>query len=206
MRRRGHAYSVADLPAIDVVAIDSDGEPITEDAPYTARELIRSALESSSDLQPEPSVSTISGPNSAKPQLSRSRGCSEEVIAASLADPHRSVGAALDGILLEGGLPGLRLDAHLIEVEGARWGAALPVRVGTIPGLGRRATLRIFPSPSTNLTVVQLVPQHPRRLGLGMFVWTGVRAVKALCKRLDTTVPRREGAVSDTCTDIRTGV
>ena len=48
----------------------------------------------------------------------------------------------------------------------------------------RPAELTVHPSPSSNLTVLELIPDRPRRFRTKRFVHTGVEAVDLLGRRL----------------------
>jgi hypothetical protein len=52
----------------------------------------------------------------------------------------------------------------------------------------RRATLRLFASPSSNVSVLTLVPTKPHRVARKHFIRAGVRALAAVCERIDAEV------------------
>ena len=55
----------------------------------------------------------------------------------------------------------------------------------------RRATLRLFASPSSNVSVLTLVPTKPHRVAHKHFIRAGLRALAAVCERIDAEVDSR---------------
>ena len=55
----------------------------------------------------------------------------------------------------------------------------------------RRATLKLFASPSSNVSVLTLVPAKPRRVARRRFLRTGIRALEDVCRRIDAEVDAR---------------
>lgn len=71
-----------------------------------------------------------------------------------------------------------------VEGDTVTWQAKVPV--GRFIR-ARRAELTVHPSPSSNLTVLELIPQRPRRFRTKRFVRAGVEAVDGLGRRLSRT-------------------
>lgn len=61
--------------------------------------------------------------------------------------------------------------------------------VRTIPWRRRRATLRLFGSPSSNVTVLTLTPRRQHRLGVRSFLGVGMRALEHLRDDLEALPP-----------------
>jgi hypothetical protein len=55
----------------------------------------------------------------------------------------------------------------------------------------RRATLKLFASPSSNVSVLTLVPAKPHRVARRHFLRTGIRALEDVCRRIDAEVDAR---------------
>lgn len=55
----------------------------------------------------------------------------------------------------------------------------------------RRATLKLFASPSSNVSVLTLVPTRPHRVARKHFLRTGIRALEDVCRRIDAAVDAR---------------
>ncbi|MDX2379654.1 MAG: hypothetical protein QNM02_07840 [Acidimicrobiia bacterium] len=52
----------------------------------------------------------------------------------------------------------------------------------------RRATLKLFASPSSNVSVLTLVPTKPHRVARKHFLRAGIRALEDVCRRIDAEV------------------
>jgi hypothetical protein len=68
-----------------------------------------------------------------------------------------------------------------IRPREVRWRAQL--RTGWIRR--RAATLRFYTSPSTNVSVLSLVPARPHRVYTGAFIRAGLRALAEISEQLD---------------------
>jgi hypothetical protein len=67
-----------------------------------------------------------------------------------------------------------------------RWDA----RLRTMPWRRRAAHLRVYGSPSANVTVLTLSPLRPRKVATRAFLRRGMRAMTALRDQLDRDVHR----------------
>ncbi len=190
---RRHAGLADELPTIEVLWVDDAGALFDEmgaqvEAAWAGESTARAcdyerAVEPDTGSAPGASRVVIgSAPRVGAVSRLHAR---DEVRAPVLADPRRVVAMALGGGLGSWRVPWMRLDATSIELE-SKWGVAWRVRVGLFPGrFGRAATLRIYPSPSMNLTIVQLLPQRRRRVPAPTFVHLGVRSVRRLVLALE---------------------
>ena len=99
------------------------------------------------------------------------------------ADPEVAITAMLDGTPLEPQIRGLRVAvaSKVADHRGVTWKAS--VRPAFSPRR-RRARLRVYPSPSTNITFIELIPDRPRRRRSAGFIRSGVRITEALGNRL----------------------
>ena len=81
-------------------------------------------------------------------------------------------------------LPGVTVDLESLKIDarGSSWNAV--VDCGRFRRRRRRATLRAYPSPSLNLTILELVPNRPRLVHTRAFVNTGIDAIDTLGRRL----------------------
>lgn len=111
------------------------------------------------------------------------RGHHEEVAQPVFVKPRHATQVALTGALFAEPLPGLDVDVDSRTQEGdsLRW--AVRVRTGRFRRR-REAALSMHPSPSANLSVIELIPKKPERFQTGRFVQAGVLAVDTLGNRL----------------------
>ena len=88
------------------------------------------------------------------------------------------------GALFQHPIPGLSVDRESLESDagGSSWKAT--VECGRFRRRPRKATLRAYPTPSLNLTVLELVPTRPRLIHTRSFVDVGVQAIVTLSERL----------------------
>ena len=119
-------------------------------------------------------------------------GGREDVVAPVPVLPGVASRALHDGDVLRRPLPGLEidLDSVAIDARGSAWDAT--VRCGPLGRRRRRATLRAYPSPSANLTVLELIPVRPRLLPTRAFIRAGVPAIATLGNRLFEACRGRE--------------
>ncbi len=109
-------------------------------------------------------------------------GTKEEVVAPVALRPCAAINALTDGQLFEPPLDNLTIAPETLESRGFSCSWRATVRTSTFRT--RRATLRIGPSPSGNLTVLQLVPLRARRFRTSAFVEVGVSVIESLGQRL----------------------
>lgn len=110
------------------------------------------------------------------------QGCDEEVVTPVLMPPDSAALTMVAADFFRLPAAGLTVDPASLEVDrgGLRWRA----RLRTGPLGRRRANLRLYPSPSRNLTVLELIPQSRRPFRTRSFVRWGVPAVGELAARL----------------------
>jgi hypothetical protein len=166
--------------------IGDDGEPIRPPQPSES-----DATEALSDIghwlahqiDVAREVTAASGPRLG-PDVDQTirTGSSEEVVAPALIRPHVAMTALRRGEVFDDQVSGMRIQRDSLETNGASctWRATL--RTGLFRE--RKATLRVGPSPSGNMTVLQLVPRSPRRFRTRSFVEAGVPAIQELSEQL----------------------
>jgi len=117
-------------------------------------------------------------------------GGREDVVAPVHVLPGPASNALHGGEIFREPLPKLNIDVGSLEVDsrGSSWKAT--VACGRLWTRQRKATLRAYPSPSANLTVLELIPTSPRQLYTRAFVKAGVPAIATLGHRL-TRATRR---------------
>lgn len=113
------------------------------------------------------------------------RGSSEDVVAPVLVKPTVALEAVSTSSFFERPLRRVRVDLGSGRDSGSWRTWIATVRTGWFSS--RKANLRIGPSASGNLTVIQLVPRQPRHFRTGAFVNVGVEAVDELRDRLLTS-------------------
>ncbi len=115
------------------------------------------------------------------------RGGREDVIAPVPVLPGLASRTLHDGGVFVEPLPGLTVDVDSLEVDsqGSSWDVTVRCkRFGPRRRRSRRATLRAYPSPSANLTVLELVPTRRRLVQTRAFVEAGVPAIATLSGRI----------------------
>ncbi len=114
---------------------------------------------------------------------SRRRGHHEEIAQPVGVRPYTATEVVLSGDLFVEPIPSLEVDgaSRTLEGDSVRWKAFL--RTGPL-GRRRTATLYLHPSPSANLSVIELIPSKRRRIQTQRFVRAGVIAVDVLGRRL----------------------
>jgi hypothetical protein len=183
--RRGPAPA-ADPPTdpgdeIVVWTVGPDGRPIEPEPPRPTEEvLLETARTVVGHLQERSATPGFRpGGHHDRPTRLGDRG---EVIQSLLIRPAATTRIVGRGDLFEPPLPRLRIDEAMVERSGS--GFAWPATVRTGLFSRTRATLSIHPSPSTNLTVLELLPRRMRRWQSRSFVRAGVIAVDQLGDRL----------------------
>lgn len=109
-------------------------------------------------------------------------GTKEEIVTPLPIRPDAAIEAISRGQLFDPSLDNLTVAPETLETRGFSCSWRATVRTSTFRS--RRATLRIGPSPSGNLTVLQLVPLRARRFRTTAFVETGVSVIESLGQRL----------------------
>jgi len=105
--------------------------------------------------------------------------------------PGRASRALHTGALFADPLPGLTVDVDSLEIgsHGSSWDAT--VTWGRLRRRTRRAILRAYPSPSANLTVLELVPARSTAIRTRSFIRAGVPAIATLCSRINRAAATR---------------
>lgn len=112
----------------------------------------------------------------------RTAGCREEIQVALLAHP--VVAAELiDDLKLLADVKGLRVDDT--SRESVRKQITWTATVRTTPWSRRRARLRLYGSPSSNVTVLTLTPVRSRRWGARLFLRIGLASMFTVRRRVE---------------------
>ena len=111
------------------------------------------------------------------------QGCDEEVVTPVLVSPQLAAIAMAGRGFFRNAAAGLKVDPTSLQVDrtGLQWRARL--RTGAL--CSRAANLRLYSSPSQNVTVLELIPEARRLIRTRAFVRRGVPAVGELAARLD---------------------
>lgn len=115
----------------------------------------------------------------------RSAGCREEIQVSILAHPVDTVDLIAAGDLL-GGLH--RLDVDATSEQRSDRQITWDGRLSTTPCTQRAVRLRLYGSPSANVTVVTLTPRRSRRLGVRLFLRAGLGALYELSHRVEDAI------------------
>ncbi len=117
------------------------------------------------------------------------QGCDEEVVTPVLVSPELAAAAMAGRDFWSQSATGLSVDPTSLQIDraGLHWRA----RLRTGPLCRRAANLRVYSSPSRNVTVLELVPEARRLIQTRAFVRRGVPAIGELAARLDRLQPGR---------------
>lgn len=112
-------------------------------------------------------------------------GNAEEILITMAANPFAVMGVARTGRVFDPPIQGLHIDFDSrrdgdFEVS---WTAALRA-----PLRWRKVSLRIYASPSLNVTVMTIVPDKARQISSRWFVRLGLRAARQLARQIDTAL------------------
>ena len=175
------------LPELEVFAVDDQGRLHTDqDHLPTALDIIRmvrdTAREMHNQAKADRALAVANRPGPSMLQSDR-KGAGDDIIHAVRADPVVSITGMLGGGPLDPPIRGLQvaLATKVTDHRGVTWTAS--VRPSFSPRR-RRARLRVSPSPSTNVTFIELIPDRPRRRRSAGFIRAGVRITEALGNRL----------------------
>ena len=118
----------------------------------------------------------------------RRTGFHEEILVTLHADPVDSIQTALTSRALDA-TPRLHIDRTSLAARHneLRWEA----RLRTLPWRRRAAHLRVYGSPSANVTVLTLSPLRPRRVATRSFLRSGMKAMVELRDQLDRDIRDR---------------
>lgn len=183
-RRADRSDSGNELQELVIWFPGPDGEPIEPSPPLSAEEVLRNAygsLAGAVDQVKDRRATPGFRPGGVGDRPDR-RGVLGEVITPVLVRPSLAAAMAVEGALFSPPLPGMTVDDQSLDVSqrGLTWQVTL--RTGLV---GRRqATLRIQPSPSANLTIIELIPNRPKRLRARAFVRAGINVIDQLSSRL----------------------
>jgi hypothetical protein len=116
-------------------------------------------------------------------------GGREDVMAPVPVLPGTASRALHSGAVFDQPIPGFEINLRSLHIDegGSTWKASV---IHDRPLIGRRrraATLRAYPSPSSNLTILELVPTRPTIIQTWAFVRVGVTVIEALSRRLLST-------------------
>lgn len=172
-----------DRPIAIATWIDEEGEPIEPpeqiEPAQALSELshwIAHQVEARGDIQ------ATAGPRlGPPPERTRRTGTGEEVVSPMLLRPELVLSAVRNGGVFD--RPLQRMCIHIDSLDTAGLSCTWFTTLATGMFRDRAATLRIGPSPSGNLTVLQLVPQRTRRFRTKAFVDAGIPAVDEVCDR-----------------------
>ncbi len=186
----GHTDVATDtLVELEVYVVADDGTLHAndgEDALPTALDVIRMVRDAAREIQSQAKADrAMAAANRPGPSLLQSdrKGAGDDVIHAVLADPVVAITAMLDGQALAPPLAGLGVDlkSRVADHRGVTWDASVRPAFAV---RRRPVRLRVYPSPSTNITFIELIPDRPRSTGRSGFVRRGTTIVETLGNRL----------------------
>ncbi len=110
-------------------------------------------------------------------------GNAEEILITLPSNPFAAMAVARKDAVFDPPIKGLRVDLERrrdgdFEVS---WPAALRA-----PLRWRKVSLRIYASPSLNVTVMTIVPNNARKISSRWFVRLGLRAARQLARQIET--------------------
>lgn len=117
-------------------------------------------------------------------------GYRDEILVTSRRSPDLAVAEAVHGGLFDPSVD--RLDVDMSSLRSRRyelsWDATLRVR----PWQQRRVQVRLYASPSLNVTALAMSPQRPRRVARSSFLRVGNSVMNSLRDRLDERLGSRD--------------
>jgi hypothetical protein len=127
----------------------------------------------------------VAAGNGEEMQRNRRNGCAEEILVTMIAHPTVAGQSAVDSLALTASRR-LRIDPATLTTNGSQlaWSASLR----TLLWRRRDATLRLYGSPSSNVTILTLTPKRPHKNATRSFIRAGLRTMTDLRDRLDRCV------------------
>lgn len=186
MKTGSKTKPVGEPPAIEVFGVDSDGEltPLARGV-VADTDLLRSLSDAAAKKAHQAGrIKARPGPRiGGSADRSDREGGREDVVVPVPLKPHLAGAVLSMSEFFTRPLPRLAVDSTSLEADhrGYTWRA--DVRCWRF-GRSRPATLRAYPSPSGNLTILELVPLRPGRIPTSSFIRAGVKAVSVLALRL----------------------
>ncbi len=181
-----------DVPALDVFAVGRDGDLVPVGPahdPEPPLDLVAVGTDAINQLR---EVRATPGPRPGVVTRNRveRRGEIEDVVQPVLVRPGAVRRVLAAGDLFHEPIPGLEVDLESRQIHGdeVAWKATLGRRRFR---RGRRASLTLYPTPSANLSVIELIPARHRRFRTRQFVEAGVPVVETVGRRLRRLSRRR---------------
>lgn len=183
-RRASSGQSTGDLAEWSIWFPDENGDPIVADPPVTVEDVVRdlrhtvgTVVEQVKDTNSTPGYRL--GGTGDQPDR---RGSGAEVVTSLLVRPAAAAELALSGALFTPPLTAMTVEDATLD---AAW-PSVECRVSVQTGIRRRhrASLLIHPTPSSNITVIELLPDRISRWRTRAFVRAGVSAVDTIAARL----------------------
>ncbi len=174
--------SLLDVGVLDVFDVGVDGSLVpvgnsTANDPSDARALTTEVIEALREVRARPGYRLGAGTD----RLAR-QGRKEEISQPVLVRPGAAQRVINRGELFDEPIPALDVDpdSRVCDGDSYTWNATL--RSGRFAR--RSACLYLHPTPSANVSILELIPSGRRRLARRRFVRRGVRAVDTLGRRL----------------------
>ena len=183
--------------SVRVVLVDEDGTDLVAYEPPEPTDVVEvlrdtghrlgTAVEHARDFRASPGPRL--GADAGNSDRLRRRGASEEVQAPVALRPRTALQLASSGTVLDRDIGAMSVDTSSVDAESGAGGVGrlswtVSVRTGHLTR--RRASLRLRPSPSNNLTIIELIPKRAPWFRTQAFVRAGVPAVRELGDRLRT--------------------
>ncbi len=117
-------------------------------------------------------------------------GFRDEIVVTIRSSPMEAVAEALTGAVFDPPIPRLSVDES--SLRASRYELSWHARIRVSPWLTRDARLRLYASPSLNVSVLSLFPLKQRPIAKSSFLRKGLRVMNALGARIDERVADRE--------------
>ncbi|MGI9643705.1 MAG: hypothetical protein ACR2O6_00165 [Ilumatobacteraceae bacterium] len=189
--RTEHDDSVAP-PEIVMFFLGPDGEPVEPEAPGSQRtlsEIYRSWRASLDDEREHGEFHRRRPPDRKVQGIGRPgrTGYRDEIVVTLRADPMQAVTEAVGGDLFDPPITRLEIDPGSLQSSRYELSWRATIRVGT---RRRAARVRLYASPSLNVSVLSLLPARPRSIARTGFLRVGLRVMNQLRDRIDERVLR----------------
>jgi hypothetical protein len=184
-------------PEIVMFFLGPDGEPLSDpDVPRqrTIGEVYRTWREALDEEREDEEYHRHRPPDRKVQGIGRpgKTGYRDEIVVTPRSAPMPAVTEAIEGNLFEPPIDWLRIDLESIQTN--RYELRWRVQIRISPWQRRRATLRLYASPSLNVSVLSLRPLKPRGIARTKFLRVGLRVMNRLRDRIDERVDIRSEA------------
>lgn len=174
-----------------------DGELLDGDPPdrsgWTMADVVRAFNESrQTELAQDPLGRNRRGPRSVQGTGRPAKaGYRDEIMVTLRSSPADAIAEAVRGDFFDPSIPRLQVDRT--SLNSSRYEMSWAAKLRGWGWQAREVRIRLYPSPSLNVTALAMTPYRPRRVARNSFLRSGKRVMSELRDRLDDEVVRHSG-------------